>query len=80
MPWAHLFFSYFDAQSGAENIHLSYRTHEVTVEGEHLQDLAAEIGRSEVEWMQACTQASDQARDSDSPFITKITVSEKGKL
>jgi hypothetical protein len=80
MPWAHLFFSYFDAQPGAESIHLSYRTHEVTVEGEHLQELAAEIERSEVEWMQACKEASDQARDSDRPIITKITVSEKGKL
>lgn len=79
LPWIHYLYGDYENLNEIERITLFYSSHEVCLEGVRLEPLFERLAKYGVEWIKAHDRRHLARCPKESPFIQKITVSEKSK-
>jgi len=79
-PWIHFINGDYENLNEIERITLHYSSHEVCMEGVRLEPLFERIAKFSVEWIKANDKRLMARCPQGSPFIEKISISEKNNI
>lgn len=74
LPYPHLGFAKLSSDESSETLLLSFSSHEVTILGRKLRDLALAVQKLSADWIREVPKRYAQLLEKDSPVIETISV------
>lgn len=76
LPYPHLGFAKLSSDEAAETLLLTFSSHEITIVGRKLRDLALAVQKLSADWIREVPKRYSQLVEQDSPVIETILVKE----